>query len=69
MHEERPPLNIELQAKIADLSRLTNDMNNLPTGTAIATIFMDGDLRVGRPIYHIASRMVGYDSLAEDLRL
>jgi two-component system CheB/CheR fusion protein len=62
-------------------------MNNLLSGTGIATIFVDMQLHilrftptacaiinlipsdVGRPVHHIASNLVGYDSLVADVRL
>ena len=34
--------------KVADLSRLNNDMNNLLAGTGIATVFVDHQLRILR---------------------
>jgi two-component system CheB/CheR fusion protein len=46
MNEELQSLNHELQAKIDDLSRVSNDMKNLLENTEIATIFLDGALRV-----------------------
>jgi two-component system, chemotaxis family, CheB/CheR fusion protein len=39
-------VNAELQAKVADLSRANNDMNNLLAGTGIATVFVDFQLHV-----------------------
>lgn|GEM_PF-6858854 len=46
MNEELQSLNQELQIKIDDLSRVSNDMKNLLENTEIATIFLDGALRV-----------------------
>jgi two-component system CheB/CheR fusion protein len=37
-----------LQTKVADLSRANNDMNNLLSGTGIATVFVDHQLRILR---------------------
>lgn len=72
-----------LQTKVADLSRVNNDMNNL-LATGIATVFVDHELHilrftpsatriinlilsdVGRPVGHIVSNLVGYDSLVAD---
>ena len=46
MNEELQTLNHELQAKIEDLDRLNSDMKNLLESTEIATLFLDGALRV-----------------------
>jgi two-component system, chemotaxis family, CheB/CheR fusion protein len=48
INEELATVNTELQAKVGDLSRTNNDMNNLLSGTGIATIFVDMQLRVLR---------------------
>ena len=84
INEEMSTVNAELQAKVLDLSRANNDMNNLLSGTGIATIFVDPQCRilrftptvaqlinlipgdVGRPVGHIVSNLVGYDSLLVD---
>lgn len=84
INEELATVNAELQAKVLDLSRANNDMNNLLSGTGIATVFVDLQLRilrftptvaqlinlipsdVGRPVGHIVSNLVGYDSLPAD---
>ncbi len=86
VNEELATVNAELQTKVADLSRANNDMNNLLSGTGIATIFVDYQLNilrftpsatqiinlipsdVGRPVSHIVSNLVGYDSLLMDIR-
>lgn len=86
INEELSTVNAELQAKVLDLSRANNDMNNLLSGTGIATVFVDPQLRilrftptvaqlinlipsdVGRPVGHIVSNLVGYDSLLVDAR-
>jgi two-component system CheB/CheR fusion protein len=39
---------VELENKVADLSRLNNDMNNLLAGTGIGMIFVDYQLRILR---------------------
>lgn len=48
VNEELSTVNAELQDKVADLSRVNNDMNNLLAGTGVATIFVDHDLRLAR---------------------
>ncbi len=48
INEELSTVNAELQAKVLDLSRANNDMNNLLSGTGIATIFVDPHLRILR---------------------
>lgn len=86
INEELSTVNAELQVKVLDLSRANNDMNNLLSGTGIATVFVDPQLRilrftptvaqlinlipsdVGRPVGHIVSNLVGYDSLLVDAR-
>lgn len=84
INEELATVNCELQNKVADLSRANNDMNNLLSGTGIATIFLDNDLHIlrftpnatriinliltdmGRPLSHLVSNLVGYESLPAD---
>ena len=48
VNEELGTVNGELQAKLADLSRANNDMQNLMAGTGIATVFVDHQLRILR---------------------
>jgi two-component system, chemotaxis family, CheB/CheR fusion protein len=48
INEELSTINAELQAKVTDLSRANNDMNNLLAGTGIGTIFVDYNLRILR---------------------
>lgn len=48
VNEELATVNAELQIKVADLSRANNDMNNLPAGTGIGTIFVDHQLCIQR---------------------
>ncbi|TGL56721.1 PAS domain S-box protein [Leptospira ognonensis] len=48
VNEELATVNHELQSKVTDLSRVNNDMNNLLSGTGIATIFVDYSLRILR---------------------
>jgi two-component system CheB/CheR fusion protein len=48
VNEELATVNNELQTKVADLSQINNDMNNLLSGTGIATVFVDLRLRILR---------------------
>ncbi len=48
MNEELQTVNHELQSKVDELSRSNNDMKNLLNSTDIATLFLDGDLKVRR---------------------
>ena len=48
MNEELQTVNAELQAKVDELSRASNDMKNLLESTEIATIFLDGGLNIRR---------------------
>jgi two-component system CheB/CheR fusion protein len=48
LNEELTTVNTELQTKVADLSRVNNDMNNLLAGTGIGTVFVDHHLRILR---------------------
>jgi two-component system CheB/CheR fusion protein len=48
VNEEMATVNNELQSKVADLSRSNNDMNNLLSGTGIATVFVDLHLSILR---------------------
>jgi len=48
VNEELATVNTELQTKVADLTRVNNDMNNLLAGTGIATIFVDHQQRIMR---------------------
>ena len=86
VNEELATVNAELQAKVVDLSRANNDMNNLLAGTDLGMIFVDHHLcvqrftpavtsvinliptDVGRPVAHIVSNLVNYDSLVADVQ-
>lgn len=86
INEELTTVNSELQIKVHDLTQVSNDMNNLLSGTNIATIFLDHQQRilrftptankiinlissdVGRPISHIASNLLGYNQLTQDVK-
>ena len=48
VNEELATVNAELQTKVNDLSRVNDDMNNLLSGTGIATVFVDHHLRILR---------------------
>jgi two-component system CheB/CheR fusion protein len=48
VNEELATVNAELQNKVTDLSRANNDMNNLLSGTGVATVFVDHHLRILR---------------------
>jgi two-component system CheB/CheR fusion protein len=48
VNEELNTVNTELQSGMMDLSRVNNDMNNLLSGTGIATVFVDHELRILR---------------------
>ena len=48
INEELSTVNGELQVKVADLSRASNDMNNLMSSTGIGTVFVDHQLRILR---------------------
>jgi two-component system CheB/CheR fusion protein len=48
LNEELSTVNAELQIKMLDLTRANNDMNNLLSGTGIATVFLDHQLRILR---------------------
>lgn len=46
VNEELYSVNAEYQRKIADLTEMTNDMENLLSSTEIGTIFLDRDLKI-----------------------
>ncbi len=48
VNEELMTVNVELEAKLVELSCANNDMNNLLSGTGIATLFLDPQLCVMR---------------------
>ena len=46
VNEELYTVNAEYQSKITELTDLTNDMDNLLASTDVATVFLDGQLRI-----------------------
>ncbi|MEI6970754.1 MAG: chemotaxis protein CheB [bacterium] len=48
INEELATVNTELQAKVLDLSRINNDMNNMMASTGIGTVFVDLQMRIMR---------------------
>ena len=48
LNEELSTVNSQLQDKVQELDAANNDMGNLLTSTDIATVFLDGDLRIKR---------------------
>lgn len=48
INEEMTTVNAELQGKVSELANANNDMNNLLSGTGIATLFVDHTLRIVR---------------------
>ena len=48
INEELTTVNHELKAKVDELAHANSDMQNLMNATAIATIFLDRDLRIAR---------------------
>jgi len=48
VNEELATVNAELQGKVADLSQINNDMNNLLAGTGVGTIFVNHQLHIKR---------------------
>jgi two-component system CheB/CheR fusion protein len=48
LNEELMTTNLEQMQRVEEMAHLNNDMNNLLTGTGIATIFVDQQLRIKR---------------------
>lgn len=64
VNEELYTVNAEYQNKIAELTQLTNDMENLLRNTDIGVIFVDGELRIRKFTPQIA---VAFNLLPQDL--
>ncbi|HTB78058.1 MAG TPA: chemotaxis protein CheB [Polyangiaceae bacterium] len=54
VNEELYTVNAEYQRKIAELTELTNDMDNLLAATGVGTVFLDKQLRIRKFTYPIA---------------
>ena len=63
VNEELYTVNAEYQRKIAELTELTNDMDNLLSSTEVGTIFLDDQLRIRRFTPQIAAtfNLVAHD--------
>jgi two-component system CheB/CheR fusion protein len=48
LNEELQTVNVQLQSKVEALTEASDDMQNLLNATSIATIFLDGDLKIKR---------------------
>jgi PAS domain-containing protein len=48
LNEELQTINAEQQARMEELSRTSSDMKNLLDASDLATVFLDGQLKVGR---------------------
>ncbi len=48
INEELQTVNVELMRKVEELDRANSDLKNLFASTQIATLFLDGDLRIKR---------------------
>lgn len=65
LNEELTTLNTQLQQKIDDERRISDDLNNLLASSGIATLFLDNDLRImrftpaTRDIFNLISNDVG----------
>ncbi|MCU0959316.1 MAG: response regulator [Pirellulaceae bacterium] len=76
VNEELYTVNAEYQRKIAELTQLTNDMDNLLQSTDVGTIFLDRDLCIRKftpriaQVFHILPQDVGrrIDSFATNIQ-
>ena len=65
INEELTAVNSELKTKCDELGKTNNDLQNLMSSTAIATIFLTRDFRIGRytdpavSLFHLMPRDVG----------
>ena len=65
INEELSTVNQELKSKLEELSHANSDLHNLMASTAIATVFLDRDLRIMRytpsaaPLFHIIPSDLG----------
>ena len=64
VNEELYTVNAEYQRKIAELTELTNDMDNLLSSTDVGTIFLDAQLRIRKFTPQIAET---FNLVAHDL--
>jgi two-component system CheB/CheR fusion protein len=64
-NEELRAINVEHQQKIAELFKAYNDLNNLLGAAEVATLFLDGDLRIrrftptARQLFRLIERDIG----------
>ncbi len=65
INEELSTVNAELKVKVEELGRTNSDLQNLMSATAIATVFLDRDLRIMRfttsaaPIFNVIPSDMG----------
>jgi two-component system, chemotaxis family, CheB/CheR fusion protein len=64
VNEELYTVNAEYQRKIAELTELTNDMDNLLSSTEVGTIFLDAQLRIRKFTPQVAET---FNLVAHDL--
>ena len=64
VNEELYTVNAEYEKKIAELTQVTNDLNNLMRSTRVGTIFLDRNLRIRKFTPAIAD---SFNLLAQDL--
>jgi two-component system, chemotaxis family, CheB/CheR fusion protein len=65
INEELTTVNVELKNKVDELAHANSDLNNLMSATAIATVFLDRDLKIMRytpsaaPLFNLIPADVG----------